>query len=269
MDIGTGKDLNEYVVNNHPIAYHLIDIKPPGYRYNIEEYQRDFSAAFQAISEKNKLPILCGGSGLYLETALRGNSFLGIPNDSENSRLWETLSDSDLDVLYSNLPLNLREKLNALTRARKLRALVIDAYLTVHPTWKPFQILEMKPLIFGLSIERDTRRQKIVNRLSYRLNNGMIEEVETLIKNGLAHNDLDYYGLEYKWIGRYLKGEIRKKELFDQLAIAIHQFAKKQMTWFRRMEKNGYDINWLEASDSVETNIQYILAKFDQKKREA
>jgi len=258
MDIGTGKDLDEYNIAGQLIPYHLINIKQPGYKYNIEEYQRDFKAAFELISVQNKMPILCGGSGLYLETALRGNSFLGIPADQNQQAEWIDLTEDELNLRYVNLPVELREKLNALTRPRKIRALEIHAFLSKNSDWKPMELADLNPLIFGLSIDRELRREKIIKRLSFRLNHGMIEEVENLLNNGLSYQELDYYGLEYKWVGRYLSGEIRKKELFDQLSIAIHQFAKKQMTWFRRMEKNGVEINWLEATDSVEINLQKI-----------
>lgn len=258
MDIGTGKDLDEYYIDGQSIPYHLINIKQPGYKYNIEEYQRDFKAAFELISSQNNMPILCGGSGLYLETALCGNSFLGIPADQNRQAEWMNLTDDELNLCYANLPAEIREKLNALTRSRKIRALEIHAFLSENSDWKPMEQIALQPIIFGLSIDRELRREKIVKRLSYRLNHGMIEEVENLLKNGLSYQDLDYYGLEYKWVGRYLSGEIRKKELFDQLSIAIHQFAKKQMTWFRRMEKNGFEINWLEATDSLEINLQKI-----------
>ena len=259
MDIGTGKDLHEYQLDGVPIPYHLIDIKEPGYKYNIAEFQENFVSAFHAIRERNRTPILCGGSGLYIETALRGNSYLGIPSNDE---IWSThnpLSDDDLEKVYEQIPDHIRINLNALTRQRKIRAIEIAAFLAENPNWKPFALPKIQPLIVGVDIDRDLRREKITRRLSERMNNGLIEEVQQLLVTKLCHDDLAYYGLEYKWVGKYLKGEIRKKELFEQLNIAIHQFAKRQMTWFRRMEKNGYVIHWVNAEDSLDTKASKIL----------
>lgn len=263
MDIGTGKDLDEYSINNQKIPYHLIDIKEPGYKYNIAEFQHDFIASFNSIEQRNKLPILCGGSGLYIETALRGNSFLGIPTD-EN--LWSRLkevTEVELEAEYQNIDPAIQVKLNALTKARRIRAIEIANYLEAYPNWKPTALPKLNPLIIGVEIDRDLRRDKITRRLSDRMNNGLIEEVEDLLANGLSHSDLAYYGLEYKWIGKYLKGEITKHILFESLNIAIHQFAKRQMTWFRRMEKNNYDIQWVRAEDSLKDKLQTIHGLLD------
>jgi tRNA dimethylallyltransferase len=263
MDIGTGKDLDEYTVNNQNIPYHLIDIKEPGYKYNIAEFQHDFIAAVKQIQSRNKLPILCGGSGLYIETALRGNSFLGIPSDEALWNRLKAVTDDALEAEYQNIDPEIQSKLNALTKARKIRAIEISNYLKANPHWEPTILPNLNPLIIGVDIERDLRRDKITRRLSERLNNGLIEEVEALLENGLSHADLAYYGLEYKWIGKYLKGEISKRVLFESLNTAIHQFAKRQMTWFRRMEKNNYHINWIDSKSPLNEKLKQIKVLLD------
>ena len=267
MDIGTGKDLEEYTINGHKIPYHLIDIHPPGYQYNIAEFQEDFINAFESIQERKAFPILCGGSGLYLETALRGHSFLGIPPNQVLKNDLEKDSDKEIAQLFEQLPLTLREKLKATTRKRKIRAIIIQEYLQKHPEWKPRKIPEMIPLIIGVSIDRETRREKITRRLRIRLEQGMIEEVEALLNDhGLTHDQLAYYGLEYKWVGAFLNGEIDQKTLFERLNIAIHQFAKRQMTWFRKMEKAGYEVHWVNAGQSLEKQVETVFKLLDNKK---
>lgn len=260
MTIGTGKDLDEYSVEGVNIPYHLIDIKEPGYLYNIQEFQTDFITAFETIKTRGKMPILCGGSGLYIETALRGGSFLGIPSLPELVEALNLLETDELQQKYEAIDRKLKEQLNALTKDRMVRAICIHNYLKMNPDWKPIEMPELNPLIIGISIDRDLRRKKITDRLSYRLNNGLIEEVQFLVENGLSFEQLDYYGLEYKWVGRYLSGQISKRELFEALQIAIHQFAKKQMTWFRKMEKNGYSIHWIDATNDLEDNMNEVLA---------
>jgi tRNA dimethylallyltransferase len=265
MDIGTGKDLVEYTVDNQLIKYHLIDIKDAGYKYNIEEFQRDFKEAFQQVQANGNLPILCGGSGLYLETALNGNSYLGIPNDEDLWVALKQLSPEALEKAYLQISPSIRENLNALTDQRKMRAIEIAQFLEKNPNWKSSEPLILNPLLIGIELERELRREKITKRLSYRLNHGLIGEVENLLTLGLDHADLAYYGLEYKWISKYLLAEISKRELFENLNIAIHQFAKKQMTWFRRMEKNGAVIHWLDAMAPLEENIGKIDQLFNAK----
>lgn len=265
MDIGTGKDLDEYIVEKEMINYHLIDIKPAGYKYNIEEFQQDFRAAYQLIRENDHLPILCGGSGLYIETALGGGTYLGIPSAKDTVLEMEAWTDEQLELRYMNCLPKVKANLNAKTKQRKMRAIEIDTFLKNNPDWKPTRPLHLKPLIIGIEIDRDERRKKISDRLSYRMNHGLIEEVKRLIEQGLTYDDLDYYGLEYKWVGQYLQKKITKRELFEGLSTAIHQFAKKQMTWFRRMEKRGYPIHWLSSSNSVVLNIDSILDLIQEK----
>jgi tRNA dimethylallyltransferase len=258
MDIGSGKDIDEYTVNGKPIPYHLIDIRDAGYKYNIWEFQQDFLGAFKAIMDRNKQPILCGGSGLYIETALNGNAFLGIPPNDKLRNDLKTLNAEALEDLWNKLPKDLKQKLDNSTVKRMIRSIEINEYLMTHPNWIPPTYPDFNNVIIGVDIDRELRRKKITNRLSFRLNNGMYEEVENLLKDGLTFDDLAYYGLEYKWIGNYLKGNITKKEMFEGLNVAIHQFAKRQMTWFRRMEKQGFEINWVNADLSLNDKVNFV-----------
>jgi tRNA dimethylallyltransferase len=259
MDIGTGKDIAEYSLGGLEVPYHLIDIREPGYKYNIAEFQVDFYNCFTDICKRNKMPILCGGSGLYLETALAGNSYLGIPKNLELRKDLESCTERDLELKYKEIKEEVKQNLNALTRPRLIRAIEIDDFLDQHPEWKPIAQPDIHPLIIGVDIQRELRREKISKRLSERLNGGLIEEVEELLKNGLTFSDLSYYGLEYKWVGDYLQRKISKKELFQGLEIAIHQFSKRQMTWFRKMEKNGVKINWISAKKNISAQLAEIL----------
>ena len=261
MDIGTGKDLDEYTLDGVEIPYHLIDIRNPGYKYNIAEFQTDFITAFTDITARSKMPILCGGSGLYLETALRGHSYLGIPSNPELTTVLKSLSDEALEKEYAAIIPRVKQSLNSETRPRKIRAIEISEYLKENPDWEPVKVPNLNALIIGVDIDRELRRNKITNRLSYRMNHGLIEEVEDLLKAGdVSYEDLEYYGLEYKWVGAYLKGEVDKKTLFERLNIAIHQFAKRQMTWYRRMEKVGFEINWINTEDSMDSKVDQVLA---------
>lgn len=262
MDIGTGKDLEEYQVEGNPIAYHLIDIHDPGYKYNIAEFQLDFLDALQSIHDRSKTAVLCGGSGLYIETALKGNSFLGIPMNEDRRKALEQLEMAELQKMFGELSEQVQKKLDPGTKRRIIRAIIVDEYLKDHPDFQTVEIPPFYYTIFGTEISRERRREKITNRLSYRLNHGMIEEVEWLLDHYLTYEDLEYYGLEYKWIGEYLKGEISKKELFEGLNVAIHQFAKRQMTWFRRMERNGFHINWINADLSTEEKAHKIISLY-------
>lgn len=258
MDIGTGKDLNEYVVNGKQILYHLINIKDPGYHYNVAEFQQDFLKVFDEINERKNLPILCGGTGLYLETAIRGNSFLGIEPDPELYEKMKSIPLAEIDKEVSELPKEIRSKLTVQTWQRKIRAIEIGRFLKANPNWKPTEIPELNSTIIGINISRDARREKITHRLQYRLDNGLYEEVENLVKSGIALEDLEYYGLEYAWLGKFMRGTISRQELFEGLNIAIHQFAKRQMTWFRRMEAKGYEIKWIDVDLELEEKVKLV-----------
>lgn len=264
MDIGTGKDIEEYTINGTKIPYHLIDIKPAGYRYNIAEFQLDFRKALKQIESDHQIPILCGGSGMYIEAALEGSSFLGIPPNEQLLTELKGLNSEELERAYDKIANFVKAELNPLTDARKRRAVVIDEYIKVHPDWKPRTFEPLDYCIVGVAIDRDFRREKITKRLSHRLNHGMIEEAQQLLDKGVTHEQLQFYGLEYKWLSRFLLQEISKRELFEGLNTAIHQFSKRQMTWFRRMEKHGYQINWVKAELSIEEKVKQSISAFKQ-----
>lgn len=267
MDIGTGKDISEYTVNGKHVPYHLIDIKDPGYRYNIAEFQSDFLKAYSEIKDRGKSAILCGGSGLYLETALRGNSFLGIDPSPDFYEKMKTVPVAEIDLEVSKINPEILSKLGVQTWHRKIRALEIAAFMQKNPHWKPAEPRVFREVIIGMDISREERRDKITHRLKDRLKNGLIEEIENLLKNHLSYEDLEYYGLEYKWMGLFMQGKISESELFEGLNIAIHQFAKRQMTWFRRMETNGYKIHWLNVNLPDEEKKQYVIELYLKSQR--
>lgn len=242
MDLGTGKDLDEYGY----VPYHLIDICPAGYRYNLYEYLRDERAARRDITDRGKLPILCGGTGLYVESVLKG---ITLPEVPENPELRASLEDKSLEELTSILSRmkTLHNNTDVDTAKRAIRAIEICSYYKQHP--EEAALTEPSPLsdatIIGVAIDRESRRSRITARLHQRLANGMIEEVESLISSGIAPDDLIYYGLEYKYLTLYITGRLKRDEMITALETAIHQFAKRQMTWFRGMERRGFTINWL------------------------
>ena len=238
MDIGTGKDLAEYVVDGKPIPYHLIDIVDAGYKYNVFEYQRDFLKAFESVNQRGHLPILCGGTGLYIEAVLNGYNLLAVP---DNQLLREQLATKTLDELTSILSgyKTLHNQTDVDTVKRAIRAIEIEAYYQTHEE-ETVEYPELKSLIIGVGIDREVRREKITKRLKARLNEGMIDEVKMLLDSGIQPDDLIYYGLEYKFVTEYVIGKTTYDEMFRGLEIAIHQFAKRQMTWFR----NQLDESW-------------------------
>lgn len=262
MDIGTGKDLGEYVVDGKPIPYHLIDIVDAGYKYNVFEYQRDFLKAFESVNQRGHLPILCGGTGLYIEAVLNGYKLLAVP---DNQLLREQLATKTLDELTSILSgyKTLHNQTDVDTVKRAIRAIEIEAYYQTHEE-EAVEYPELKSLIIGVGIDREVRREKITKRLKARLNEGMIDEVKMLLDSGVQPDDLIYYGLEYKFVTNYLLGKLTFDELFTQLEIAIHQFAKRQMTWFRGMERRGFTIYWLDALKSMDEKLDEIESLLKQ-----
>ena len=247
MDIGTGKDLSEYTVQGKQIPYHLIDIVEPGYKYNVYEYQRDFLTAYEAIRSRGKRVIVCGGTGLYLESVLRGYRLSTVP---QNPTLRKTLASKSLEELTTLLKSYkaLHNTTDVDTAQRAIRAIEIEEHYRQHTkAERPFPTLHC--LTLGLSIEREARRKRITKRLKQRLSAGMIEEVQALLDSGVSPEDLIYYGLEYKYVTQHLQGRLSKEELFHVLEIAIHQFAKRQMTWFRGMERRGITIHWFPTPD--------------------
>lgn len=257
MDLGTGKDLSDYVVDGYKVHYHLIDIVEPGYKYNVFEYQRDFLVAYEDIKARGLLPILCGGTGMYLESILKGYRLLPVP---ENKELRERLASKSLEELTDILSRykKLHNSTDVDTVKRAIRAIEIEEYyLTQDVNARSFP--EIHSLIIGVDIDRNLRRQKITNRLKKRLQEGMVDEVKALLEEGINPDDLIYYGLEYKYLTLYAVGKLSYDDMFSQLEIAIHQFAKRQMTWFRGMERRGFQIHWIDAEAPLNENVERII----------
>ena len=257
MDLGTGKDLEDYTVNGRQIPYHLIDIVEPGYKYNVFEYQRDFLNAYSQVRLKEKLPILCGGTGMYIESVLKGYRLLPVP---ENPELRDSLAGKSLEDLTRLLSTykKLHNSTDVDTVKRAIRAIEIEEYYKQQsPEYREFP--QINSLIVGVDIERELRREKISRRLKQRLDEGMVDEVKALLGSGIPSEDLIYYGLEYKYLTLYVLGELSFDEMFHQLEIAIHQFAKRQMTWFRGMERRGFTIHWLDACLPMEDKVEKII----------
>ncbi|WP_321332790.1 tRNA (adenosine(37)-N6)-dimethylallyltransferase MiaA [uncultured Bacteroides sp.] len=256
MDLGTGKDIAEYTVKGKQIPYHLIDIATPGYKYNVFEYQRDFLKAYENIKAKNKQPILCGGTGLYLEAVLKGYKLIPVP---ENQELRNSLADKNLEDLTAILKKYkaLHNSTDVDTVKRAIRAIEIEEYYASNEiSNREFPLLHS--LVIGLDIERELRREKITSRLNQRLDGGMINEIKGLLAQGIKPEDLIYYGLEYKYLTLYVTKQLTYEEMFIQLETAIHQFAKRQMTWFRGMERRGLKIHWIRASSPMEEKIEEV-----------
>lgn len=257
MDLGTGKDLVDYTVNGHEVPYHLIDIVEPGYKYNVFEYQRDFLKAYEEITAKGKLPVLCGGTGMYVESVLKGYRLLPVP---ENPELRASLEGKSLEELTHILEgyKKLHNSTDVDTAKRAIRAIEIEEYYKQQPPeYREFPSLHS--LIVGVNIDRELRREKITRRLKQRLEEGMVEEVRGLLAEGIHPYNLIYYGLEYKFLTQYVIGELTYEEMFLQLETAIHQFAKRQMTWFRGMERRGFTIHWLDATLPMEEKLEQII----------
>lgn len=257
MDLGTGKDLNEYIVEGEQIPYHLIDIVDAGYKYNVFEYQHDFLEAYTSIKEKGKLPILCGGTGMYLESVLKGYKLLPVPENHELRARLEGKSLEELTTMLQSYK-KLHNTTDVDTPKRAIRAIEIEEYYR-HTPVEERTFPTINSLIIGIDIDRELRRKKITQRLTQRLDEGMLDEVRNLLKQGIAPEDLIYYGLEYKYLTLHAIGELSFQEMFNQLEIAIHQFAKRQMTWFRGMERRGFTIHWLNASLPTEEKIKKVM----------
>lgn len=257
MDLGTGKDLQDYVINGRQIPYHLIDIAEPGTKYNVFEYQRDFLQAYEAVKSRGRMPILCGGTGLYLEAVLSGYRLLPVP---ENPALRTALADKSLDELTELLKgyKTLHNTTDVDTPKRAIRAIEIEEYYR-HAPVEERSFPQLRSLVVGVSIDRDERRARISRRLRQRLDEGMVDEVRRLLDEGIAPDDLTYYGLEYKYLTLYATGQMSYEEMVRQLEIAIHQFAKRQMTWFRGMERRGHCIHWIDALQPTGEQVGTIL----------
>lgn len=260
MTIGTGKDYEDYSINDTRIPHHLIDIREPGEKYNVFEYQQDFYKVFRDIRERGKMPVLCGGSGLYLEAVLDGYKMLKVPEDK---KLREELESKSLQELSSILAgyKSLHNLTDIDTKKRAIRAIEIARFQQEHQT-DPGTQPEIHCLLVGIRYDRRTQKDRISQRLHHRLQHGMIEEVQKLMDMGLSDKDLVYYGLEYKYITKYLIGELEYLDMVEKLGTAIHQFSKRQMTWFRRMERNGKTIHWIDVELPLEEKVNAVLHLF-------
>ena len=263
MDLGTGKDLREYTYQGCEVPYRLIDIVDAGYKYNVFEYQRDFLKAFDELRGQGQLPVMCGGTGMYLESVLRGYRLVEVP---ENRELREALADKSLGELTTMLSgyKQLHNTTDVDTCKRAIRAIEIEEYYRANDV-NIREFPEIKSLTIGLDVSREVRRERITRRLHERLSEGMVDEVKGILASGVAPEDLIYYGLEYKYLTLYVIGELAYDEMVSQLEIAIHQFAKRQMTYFRGMERRGVPIHWLDASLSTEEKVEAIVRMIEGK----
>lgn len=262
MTIGTGKDLDDYRQGDRLIPYHLIDICEPGTKYNLFQYQQDFHLIYNNIVARGVRPILCGGTGLYIESVLKGYALSPVP---QNQALRDELADKSLAELTEMLE-DLKRRNHSVmhnrtdvdTAQRAIRAIEIETYNLEHPTDNR-TLPPIDSVIIGVDINREERRRKITQRLKQRLEEGMVDEIRQLLDRGIAPEDLIYYGLEYKFVTEYVIGKTNYEEMFRQLEIAIHQFAKRQMTWFRGMERRGFTIHWIDALDPMDSKVAQIM----------
>ena len=256
MDIGTGKDLEEYVVEGQQVSCHLVDIVEAGYKYNVFEYQADFLRVWEDCRRRGVVPVLCGGSGLYVEAVLKGYKLLAVP---VNEELRASLEGMPLPELAARLATykKLHNTTEIDTPKRAIRAIEIEEYYRTHP-YEEKDFPQLHPLIVGVEVSREVRRERITRRLHERLEQGMVEEVRQLLDSGVAPEDLIYYGLEYKYLTLYLTGKLSYDAIVEQLNVAIHQFAKRQMTWFRKMEREGFEIRWLDAGLPLEERVERV-----------
>ena len=268
MDIGTGKDLSEYHVDGKQIPYHLIDIEESGQKYNLFRFQEDFNAAYEDITSRGVQPILCGGTGLYMEAVLKGYALSPVPQDDNLRKKLSTRSLGELKELLIWLKARngsaMHNETDVDTVSRAVRAIEIEFHNLRHPV-DTRRVPAVGSLIVGLDVDRDIRRERITARLKARLEEGMVEEVRGLLeKDGITKEDLMYYGLEYKYVTAYVVGEMSYKDMLNQLEIAIRQFAKRQMTWFRGMERRGFNIHWLDASRPMADKLAQIERWMEQ-----
>lgn len=259
MDIGTGKDLSDYFVNGRMVPVHLVDIVDAGYRYNVFEYQRDFVKAFEDLAARSVFPVVCGGSGMYVDSIVSGYRLVQVPVNPPLRALLEGRSLEELTEILLQYK-SLHNKTDVDTVKRAVRAIEIADYYTRHPgDESPFPV--RNPLVTAVFFDRETRRQRISERLRSRLDGGMIEEVQRLLAGGIHPDDLIYYGLEYKYVTLYLMNRLSREEMTQKLEVEIHRFAKRQMTWFRGMERRGIAIHWIDGSMSDEGKVNSVISK--------
>lgn len=260
MDLGTGKDYTDYLIDGERVPVHLIDILEPGYEYSVYEYQQDFIRIFRDILARDSLPVLCGGSGLYIEAVLKGYRLIRVP---VNQDLRKELERSGMEELADRLAgfKKLHNKTDTADRKRLIRALEIEVYYREHPELDE-QMPDIRPLVLGIRFDRLTRREWISRRLAERLDRGMIGEVRGLLDEGISPEKLMYYGLEYKYLTEHLTGQTTFEEMFARLETAIHRFAKRQMTWFRKMEREGIKIHWMDGKLPLEAKMEMAVRLF-------
>ncbi len=261
MDIGTGKDLGDYTVNGQKVPYHLIDIAEPGTKYNLFQYQHDFMRAYTNITSRGVTPVLCGGSGLYIEAVLKGYRLVPVPENKELRARLEGKNLAELTDILAELKSKngstMHNKTDVDTAKRAIRAIEIETFNGEHPQVSA-EIPPIDNIIIGVDIDREERRRRISQRLRQRLDEGMADEIRSLLDSGVAAEDLTYYGLEYKYVTEYVTGALTFDEMFSRLEIAIHQFAKRQMTWFRGMERRGFTIHWIDSQLDTEEKKRRI-----------
>ena len=263
MDLGTGKDYEDYFVNSVEIPSHLVDIEDAGVHYNVYRFQSDFVHVFEDIQNRNKLPVLCGGSGLYLEAVLKNYKLIQVPPNKELREELDGKTLDELTAILNELKPELHNKTDVETDRRAIRAIEIEVYYHEHPQIDT-SFPDIRSLNIGVKFDREIRRQRITTRLKQRLENGMLDEVQRLLDNGLTPEQLIYYGLEYKYLTLHLTGELSYDEMFNRLEIAIHQFAKRQMTWFRGMEKRGTKIYWVDGSLSLDEKLETVISLYNK-----
>jgi tRNA dimethylallyltransferase len=257
MDIGTGKDLDDFIVEGNRIPAYLIDIADPGYKYSVFEYQRDFNEAYRHIIAKNKIPVLCGGSGMYIDAATRQYRLVDVPVDDEFRKELSGKSLTELEEILSSIK-ELHNKTDTDTNERAIRAIEIGKYYQEHPevyTEQP----KMNVLYLGIIYDRETERTRITQRLESRFKQGMVEEVKQLLSSGIPAETLTYYGLEYRYITLYLLGSMTYETMKIKLNTAIHQFSKKQRTWFRKMEREGCNIHWIDGNIPMQQKLKTAI----------
>jgi tRNA dimethylallyltransferase len=257
MNLGTGKDYDDYIVDGKKIPYHLVDILEPGDKYNVYEFQKHFIEAYGAIRARGNIPVLCGGSGMYIDAVTRGYRLLSVPRNNELRKRLRSKSPGELSEILSAYK-KLHNITDTDTRERAIRAIEIEDYYKSNPL-PEYKYPEIANIFIGIKADVNTRRERISRRLHERLDRGMVTEVENLLGEGLAPADLVYYGLEYKYITRHITGELDFDTMVDKLNTAIRQFAKRQMTWFRKMEREGALIHWLDSSMPMEKKISRTM----------
>ena len=258
MNLGTGKDYNDYLIDGNRLPCHLIDIVDPGYKYNVFEYQRDFIKAYTNLKERKVFPVVCGGSGMYADSIITGYKMFEVQPDSGLRNELEKKSMEELKEILSTYK-NLHNTTDIDTKKRVIRAIEIE-HFNRNQGKQISEFPKVMPLVIGVQFDRESRRRRITERLKQRLDAGLVDEVKHLIDLGINTETLIYYGLEYKFITLYLTGQLTYDEMVRNLEIAIHQFAKRQMTWFRGMERRGIKISWLEGNSPIEEKVERVMA---------